>query len=263
MKRLSYHYIAIVICCALTASCQMEIDNYEAPDATIQGVIYDHNGQPLQLNHGAGYIRMREVNWETGDSTVFIGNQTLRVQQDGTYRHTKWFAGEYRMFPSNGNFYPYWAADDTEKDGDNAGELVKISGVTTKDFTVTPYLTIEWVKTPTLTADSCLECTVRFIRNTKEGFEMPDVRDAWLQVSRTVNASAGNNSEYFPSQMTLNNSMEGQEIVFRTVKPLKYYGINYWVRVTMNCQPAAGKPETNYPGMGQANCTTIVMIYVP
>ena len=256
MKRLS-KYIVFLLCCVLAVSC--EIDNYDGPDATIQGVMYDHLGQPLQVNHGSGYIRLREISWQKGDPDKYVGNQTLYVQQDGTYRNTKWFSGEYRMLPHNGNFFPY----DTEKlDGDDAGELVKISGTTSKDFTVTPYLTIEWVKKPTVVADNYLECTVRFKRNQKTGFEMPDVREAWLRISRSVNASASD-GELFRTAITLNNSMEGQEITFRTSMPLKYTGIDYWVRVSMNCQTAAGNPSTNYPGMGQANFTTIEKIHVP
>ena len=260
MKRISNKYIVIVFCCIMAVSC--EIDNYEAPDATIQGTFYDHNGQPLQVNHGSEYIRMREVSWAKGDPNVYIGNRNLRVQQDGTYRHTKQFAGEYRIFPYQGNFFPYWDANDPVQDGDDAGELVKISGVTTRDFTVTPYLTIEWVERPTVTADRYLECTVRFKRNQKQGYDMPDLREARLQISRTINASSSD-GDYFPSPLPLTNDMEGQNIKLRSNIPLKYTGLNYWIRVSMNCQTAAGNSNTNYPGMGQANYTTIEQIYVP
>ena len=256
MRKLSY-YIVFLLCCVLAVSC--EIDNYDGPDATIQGALFDHQGQPLQVNHGSGYIRMREISWQKGDPDKYVGNQTLYVQQDGTYRNTKWFSGEYRMLPHSGNFFPY----DTEKlDADDAGELVKIAGTTSRDFTVTPYLTIEWVKKPTIVAGNYLECSVRFKRNQKAGFEMPDVREAWLRVSRSVNASASD-GDLFRTAIVLNNSMEGEEITFRTSMPLKYTGIDYWVRVSMNCQTAAGKPETNYPGMGAANFSTIEKIYAP
>lgn len=249
--------ILFVLCGMLVASC--ELDNYDGPDATIQGALYDHLGQPLQVNHGSGYIRMREVSWGAGKENAFIGNQTLKVQQDGTYRNTKWFSGEYRMLPYAGNFFPY---DDELQDGDDAGELVTISGTTTKDFTVTPYLTIEWVKKPYVTADNYLECSVRFKRNQKAGYEMPDLRESYLRISRSVNASASD-GQLFPKKKTITNDMEGEEITYRTDIPLKYTGINYWVRVSMNCQTAKGKPETNYPGMGADNFTTIEKIYVP
>lgn len=260
MKRL-LNSITIVICLMLFASC--EIDNYDEPDATIQGVFYDHNGRPLQLNHGSEYIRMREISWAKDDPNKFTANRKLKVQLDGTYRNTKQFAGDYRMFPVEGNFFPYYDANDPNKDGDNAGELVRISGVTNQDFTVTPYLTIEWIETPMATPDNFIECAVRFKRNQKAGFEMPDLREARMQVSRTINPSGGNDGDLFPTPMVLTNDMEGKVIRFKTARAVKWTGIDYWIRITMNCQTAAGKPETNYPGMGQVNCTTIEKIFVP
>jgi hypothetical protein len=202
---------------------------------------------------------MREVSWAK-DSTSYVGNQTLKVQQDGTYRHTKWFSGEYRMLPYSGAFFPY---DDELLDGDDAGELVKISGTTAKDFVVTPYLTIEWVKTPYVTSDNFIECVIRFKRNQKAGFAMPDVREASILVSRTVNPSGGNDGELFPTPKQLTNDMEGTEITFRTSRAVKYTGIDYWIRVQMNCKTAVDNAATNYPGMGANNFTTIEKIHVP
>ncbi|MDR1202264.1 MAG: DUF3823 domain-containing protein [Tannerellaceae bacterium] len=256
MKRAN-NYIVIILGCLLAASC--EIDNYEGSNATIQGTMFDHHGQPLQVKHGSEYIRMKEISWAKGDPEIFVGNQMLKVQQDGTYLHNKWFSGEYRMLPYSGNFFPY---DDEKLDLDDAGELVQISGITTKDFTVTPYLTIEWVKKPTVIADNYLECSVRFTRNQKAGYEMPDLRESYLRISRSVNASAFDD-QLFPTRLVVTNDMEGQEITYRTVIPLKYTGIDYWVRVSINCQTASGKPETNYPGMGAENFTTIEKIHVP
>jgi hypothetical protein len=252
-----FNYISIILCCILAVSC--EIDNYDGPDATIQGSIYDHQNQPFQVNQGAGLIRMREVSWAK-DETSYVGNQTLKLQQDGTYTHTKWFSGEYRMLPYSGAFFPY---DDALLDADDAGELVKISGTTTKDFTVTPYLTIEWVRTPSVTADNFIECTVRFKRNQKAGYAMPDLREGSILVSRTVNPSGGNDSELFPTPMVLTNVMEGTEITFRTSRAVKYTGIDYWIRIQMNCKTAADNADTNYPGMGANNFTTIEKIHVP
>jgi hypothetical protein len=251
------NFISIILCCIFAVSC--EIDNYDGPDATIQGTIYDHQNQIFQVNQGAGLIRMREVSWAK-DSTSYVGNQTLKVQQDGTYTHTKWFSGEYRMLPYSGAFFPY---DDTKLDADDAGELVKISGTTTKDFVVTPYLTIEWVKTPSVTSDNFIECTVRFKRNQKAGFAMPDLREGSVLISRTVNPSGANDGELFPTPMQLTNAMEGTEITFRTNRAVKYTGIDYWIRVQMNCKTAADDPSTNYPGMGANNFTTIEKIHVP
>lgn len=250
MNRIPY-YIAIIFCCVLATSC--EIDNYDAPDATIQGTLFDHHGQPLQLDHGSQYIRMRETSWTKGDA---ITSQNLRVQQDGTYINTKWFEGEYLMLPYQGNFFPY---DDVNRESDNAGESVKISGTVTKNFTVTPYLTIDWVQKPTLDNEGHLVCVVRFARNQKEGYTMPNVDQGFLRISRSVNLAAFDN-QFFPTAMSLNNSREGDEITFRSAIPLKYSNIDYWVRVVIRCSNPSG---IVYPGLPQFNCTTIEKIHIP
>lgn len=251
-------YISVVLCCILVASC--ETDNYDGPDATIQGTIYDHLNQPLEVNQGAGIIRMREISW-IKDSTTYVAPQTLKVQQDGTYRHTKWFSGTYRMLPYSGAFFPY---DDELRDSDNAGEQVEIKGTTTRDFSVTPYLTIEWVKKPFVTDDKRIECSVRFKRNQKAGYEMPDLREANMLVSRTINPSGGADGQLYPTRFALTNVMEGQEITFRTAIAVKYTGIDYWVRISMNCKAVANKPETNYPGISNSdNFSSIEKIHVP
>ncbi len=256
MKKLK-NYI-VLLCCFMLAAC--EIDNYDGPDATIQGTIFeDQAHQPLQVDQGAGIIRIRETSWTKGDTSAYVGNQTLKVQQDGTYRNTKMFSGDYLMLPYSGPFYPY---DDEHLDADNAGELVKIKGTITKDFTVTPYLSIDWVEEPTVTADNRIRCSVRFKRNQKPGYEMPDVREAWLLVSRTINTSA-RDLDLYPRKLDLTNNMEGQVISFISDRAVKYTGIDYYIRVSMNCQTAAGKPQTNYPGMGANNFTTIQKVRVP
>ena len=256
MKRLSYS-IATIICCLLATSC--EIDNFDGPNAGIQGTIYDHRGQPLQVGHGATIIRIRDMSWAKGDTTLYTNNQRLRVQYDGTYRNTKLFSGDYLMLPDQGNFYPY---DDTKRDADDAGELVKISGTTTKDFTVTPYVTIDWVQKPRLTADGYIECSFRFTRNQKAGYGMPDIRDGLLKISRTLNNSSSDNV-LFPARETMTNDMEGKEITWRTDIPVRYKGMDYYVRVLIACQAVAGDPTTNYPGLGLENCSTIEKIFVP
>lgn len=249
-----YLIIFVLFCLAITGC---EIDNYEAPSCTIEGKITDHLGGPFQTSQGAGIIRIREISWAK-DSTTYTSNRTLKVQQDGTYRNTKIFNGTYRLLPYSGAFFPY---DDINQDNDDAGELIQINGKQTLNFTVTPYLTIEWVETPTVDSEGYLNCSVKFTRNQKSGYEMPDLRQARLLVSRSVNAGAAESS-LFSAPMTITNDMEGAEIHFRTDVPLKYSGIDYWVRVAMNCKTAAGKPDTNYPGMGAENFSTIEKIHV-
>ena len=263
MKNLNFFifYILSVLFCFALAGC--EIDNYDAPDCTIEGTVYDHHNQPYQVNHGAEIIRIRELSWAKDEDT-YIANRTLRVQQDGTYRNTKIFKGTYRLLPRAGAFFPY---DNTYKepsnwDDDDAGDLVEINGTAKKDFTVTPFLTIEWVRKPWIDAEGFLNCSVKFTRNQKAGYNMPNLRRANLQVSRTVNAGAAL-GDLFNTQPNITNDQEGQEITFKTRIPLKYTGINYWVRVSIQCQQVSGDTSTNYPGIDAYNYSTVEQIFVP
>lgn len=255
MKFLNYHILFVLFCLVITGC---EIDNYDEPECTIEGKILDHLNQPFQTSQGAAIIRIREISWAK-DSITYTSNRTLKVQQDGTYRNTKIFSGTYRLLPYSGAFFPY---DDVNGDKDDAGELVEIGSKSTHDFTVTPYLTIDWVQKPVVDTQGYLNCSVKFTRNQKQGYEMPDLRQAKLYVSRTVNTSAAEGS-LFTAPLNITNSMEDTEIHFKTDIPLKYTGIDYWVRVSVNCQTAEGKPSTNYPGIGADNFTTIEKIHVP
>ena len=266
MKRIffSSHYIAVIICLLLATSC--EVDNYDGPNASVQGAILDQNNQPFHIDQNSEYIRMREVSWAAGDENIFTANRTIPVMQDGTYNHTRQFAGDYLMFPTNGNFFPFYEADDEIRDTEEAGVLVKISGVTTQNFNVTPYLTIEWVVEPRVVDNNYIECVVRFTRNQKPGFNMPALRFGNMRISRTKYPSRANLSEFAPPQLTVTNDMEGQDITFRTQIPVKWTGIDYYIQVVMNCQAVSGDASTNYPGLsatGAWNGTTIKSVYVP
>jgi len=268
MKRLFFcNYITIVICLLLMSSC--EIDNFKAPDATIQGTFYDHNGKPLEVRHGASYIQSRELSWAK-DKDAYVAPRRLTLQQDGTYQNTKQFAGEYLLFPIEGNFFPYWSsasitdADEREKSG--IVVTLKSGSVITQDFKVTPYLTIEWVGEPTVITEpngKYIECKVKFTRNQKTGFNRPDVREANFHVGRTINPQASRDGDYFPAVRTITNAQEGTELTFRTATPVKFTNINYYLRISMNCQTAAGDNTTNYPGMGQENYTSVKKVFVP
>ena len=256
MKFFNYYILSALFCIIAFASC--EIDNFDAPNSTIEGRITDHTGQPFQVSHGASLIRMRELSWAKDDPDVYIANRTLKVQQDATYRHTKIFKGTYRMLPVGGAFYPY--DDDFRQNEDDAGEIVEINSTVTKDFSVTPYLMIEWVDKPRVDADGYLICSAKFKRIQKPGYEMPNAYRANMSISKVMNATSGD-GELFRNQITLNNSMEGETITFKTSRALKYYGIRYRVRISMTCQQASS--ASNYPGMGASNYSTIEDIDVP
>lgn len=204
-----------------------EKDNYEAPDAVIRGQIVDQNGKPLQTAAGKGSmsIRIVETSFANGDESVVVTPQDLNLRQDGSYENSKLFPGEYDVIPWQGAFY-----EDVET------QHVKLNSgkTTTVNFTVTPYLELEWVKEPYLTDDNYLRASFKFKRNIKEGFTAPNVKDACIWISRTQYCGTEGDSNYTPPTFQLKDSYEGLEIELASKIPIKY-SMKYWVRIGARC----------------------------
>lgn len=231
MRKLAF-IISIFTLAVINYSC--EKDNYKAPDATITGKILDHNGKLLQTEQGSGNMRikMEELSWNGGAEGTVVTPQYLNVRQDGTYINTKWFPGKYRMTPIEGAFYPY----NTE------GELVDISKSVTKDFTVIPYLDVEWITEPHMTSDGYIEASVKFARNSKEGVAKPDLNNLLFCIATTQYVGNNNyDSQLISGTMKITNDMEGTVINVKTSKPVKYAGATYYVRVGICCSDAYKK----------------------
>jgi len=226
-------YIILLLFSLSFSSC--EIDNYDGPNATIKGIITDHNGNMLQTEQGTGNMRlkMEELSWAGGDTTIAIIPRFLAVKQDGSFTNNKIFAGEYRITPIDGPFYPY---------SDEEAKVVDIKGSADLTFVVTPYLNLEWVTEPYVDENNFIKAEVKFTRNEKEGQTMPDVNDAQLFISTTQ--YCGNNN--FDNQLVagfrkITNELEGQTIQFATRRAVKYTKTTYYVRVGINCNDAFKK----------------------
>ncbi|MCD7899481.1 MAG: DUF3823 domain-containing protein [Bacteroides sp.] len=230
IKNIIYTLAAIMLVFVL-GSC--EKDNYSDPDATIQGQIVDHNGNPLQTEQGNGNMRikMEELSWAKGNPETVITPTYLNMKQDGSYIHTKIFSGEYRMTPIEGAFYPY----------KEEGEIVQIRGSVTQNFTVIPYLDVEWVDKPTLTADNKITCSIRFKRNAKEGVAMPDLNNAKLFIASTQYVGNNNKDDQINGgTVTVTNEQEGTVISF-TSNTVRFTSMTYWVRVGVCCNDSHKK----------------------
>jgi hypothetical protein len=189
-------------------------------------------------------IQMDELSWAKGDTSVAVIPTYLNVKIDGTYTNTKIFSGQYRMTPIEGAFYPY----------DAGGDTINIRGSMVKDFVVVPYLDVNWVDEPYITADSCVEASISFVRNAKDGEFMPDLLNARLCISS--NKYVGNNNYYsdiISGAVTVTNAQENTTIVLKTSKKVKYYNTDVYVRVGVCCNDTYKK----------YNYTTIIKVHVP
>ena len=210
-------------------SCEM--DNYDEPEARIIGKIVDQNGQPFQCAQGKGSVSLRitETSYANGDESIVVVPQDLNIKQDGTFENIHLFAGTYTVVPWQGAFF--------ENDDESFAQTVQLKNGTTSEvnFTVTPYLSLEWVKEPYLDgADGKLKASFRFKRNSKTGYSQPDLLDCCMWISRTQYAGTEGDGNYTPNALKITANQEGQEIQLESKIAIKY-SMTYWVRIGARC----------------------------
>lgn len=212
-----------------------EIDNYDAPDATLEGCVYDHLGNLLESGQGKDNctIRIKEISYANGDPDVVVIDRDLNMMQDGTFRNTKLFGGTYVMRPYAGCFYPIAEAD---------YKTVELSGgkTTYVEFTVTPYLTLEWVQEPYQDADGFIRAKFKFTRNAKDGATMPTPNYAKMCISTSVKVGNNSDGRYTASDSAITAAQEGQEIELVSKAKIQYTQ-TLWVRIGARCNDADGK----------------------
>lgn len=126
MKKILYLLFGVIL--LGLASC-IGIDNWDAPDCHLYGRLIDsYTNENLMTSQNEFKIRVWERSFPDGEAQ----QQDLAVMLDGSYNHTKMFAGTYDMIPYDG---PFWPITDTVKN-------VIIGKSTEQNFTVTPYLQI-------------------------------------------------------------------------------------------------------------------------
>lgn len=120
MKRITYLISLIIL--IFMASC--EVDNYDLPEETLTGKLADADGNPFITEQPNGF-KIRIIEQGSPQPRDFWG------KADGTFLNTKIFRGQYKIIPIDGAFFPVDTVD------------TEISGVTTVNFEITPFLTIE------------------------------------------------------------------------------------------------------------------------
>lgn len=127
MKPLKIH-LSILVCLFSLSSCELsEIDNYDAPNATISGGVYDVETKELVQQDiiRGGQIEYVEQGYNNPQ------NQYMVLKNDGTYQNKLMFANTYTMQLVRGNFVPL------EK------QEVVVKGDTKLDFQVQPYIRVK------------------------------------------------------------------------------------------------------------------------
>ncbi|UOE47425.1 DUF3823 domain-containing protein [Mucilaginibacter sp. SMC90] len=170
----------IVICSFIglgfaISSCKQ--DNYPVPNAGIQGAITDAaTGSQIQTEQPNG-IKIRLIETKYGNN---VTPNDFWCRANGSFENTQVFAGRYKVVPIEGAFFP----------ADTA--IVDVSGLTTVNFKVTPYLTI----TANVTAVAGGVNTSYTISRTKAGDKITTARtlvSAYPTVSNTINEFSTSN----------------------------------------------------------------------
>lgn len=168
MKKTAF-YSLIVALLSLT-SCEMfEIDNYEEPAETIQGVVVDAaTGKPILTDQGSEGIRVRMTELSWGDNVQH--NPDFYCMSDGSFQNTKIFKGEYNI-RVDGPFMPIVRET---KDGVpliDESQTLWIEGTAQVKFEVQPFLHVEIVGDP-MVSNGRITAQVRVTRGvSKEEFK--------------------------------------------------------------------------------------------
>ncbi|GAA4312881.1 DUF3823 domain-containing protein [Compostibacter hankyongensis] len=124
MKQIAHCFFYMILA-LLASSCNVfEIDPYDAPGATLQGKLTNEAGDPFITEQPNGF-KIRII--ENGSPTP----RDFWGRPDGTFFNSKIFRGKYKIVATDGAFFP---VDTVEAD---------VSGTTTIDFKIIPYLIIE------------------------------------------------------------------------------------------------------------------------
>ena len=259
-------YFSLMAVALVCFSC--EIDNYEGPDAQLEGRIIikgtgdpNFDGKNLETMQGGGNmtIRMIETSWTESES---VSPRDINVMQDGTYINLKLFSASYDIYPYNGPFYPY-TEDEYKK--------IQLKGKMTLDMEVMPYLNVEWVEEPHVieqpVPDSDPVVTGKYItakakfkvnRKTVNGVEItPSVAYGRMYIGTSIyptNTSVGDYSQ----DIAYSNADEDQVITFISRRHMFFDNITLYVRVGFRCRVDSPNGITD-----KFNYTSVIKVKVP
>jgi len=179
-------------------------DNYSAPNATVKGVLTDAStGQPYQSGAGDERLYILQTSYTAGTPIPFYWN----IQANGNFYNDKVFKGTYKVYPTDGAFVPvvYTSSGNIV---DNGSKTIDVSanGTTQLDFTVTPFLKVEWVGDPVINANGTVTINCRFTRGTTDPQWQFNVTDAFFFISNTPFVSNGSYDNTLSTDVTFSGT---------------------------------------------------------
>jgi hypothetical protein len=253
MKKIIYIITACFIC-SIEGGC-IKADNYPGPNAAVNGTIIDAvTGQGLQSEPSEERLYALQTSYTAGTPIPLYWN----IQPSGVYANSEVFSGTYKIYPTDGAFVPLvYTSNGTIVDNGSKVINVPAAATVTTNFTVTPFLEVNWVGDPVLNADGTVTVSVNVTRGTTDPTWQFNVSDVFFFVSNTSlvsNASFDNTlSTDVVYSGTAGNALLGTTI---TIKSKLALGLHqgYYLRVGARTADNVNK---------RYNYTTVKLINIP
>lgn len=228
--------ILLMISCCLFALTSCEIDNYEAPNASIHGSIIDaQTGELVGMDvQDGGELRVVELGFDNPQT------QSWRIMNTGEYRNNLVFAATYDIRMENNNCYAFEEKDVVVKKGDN-----------TKDFKVTPYIRI---KNPKIEKNGTQIVATFSLEGGKGDEKLSSIQlfafsDMWVGNIVRFSLTGGTDKMDFAPAIDINPSQIYTLAidVAANQSSFKYTGKNYFFRIGAKASvPNVGTIRHNY-----------------
>lgn len=216
MKKNTYILTLLLLVLSL-ASCS--IDNYDAPDAQVEGSLIDEKtGELVGQDIQECGLTVVEQGFENPE------NQGWRIKNTGEYENNMIFAATYNMRYENGNCFPF-----------SEDNVVLKRGGNTKDFKVTPFIRI---LNPSVTRQGDKIVAKFSVEGGKPGVKLSELQlfafsDMWVGHSIRFNLTSGTDHQSFSPSVDIDSSKQYTlEIdLGKDKSSFKYTGKNYYFRI--------------------------------
>lgn len=200
MKKKIMSILTACMVMGLTTSCDsfFEKDNFAGPNVTMQGAIFDKEGNALQVENGDGArIKLLDYGYSENPQEIY-----LKVKGDGTFINTKMFNSTYDII-AEGPFVPLiQRGHDSEVIVDNSMHDVTAEKFNDLIFEVEPYLKLEWVGKPVINNDGTVTVQFKLERGTtNEAFHKP-IKEVFFAINSVKYVGNGANNEFCSVRVT-------------------------------------------------------------
>jgi len=213
MKKIIY-IVAVCLVCSIAAGC-IKDDNYPGPNAAVNGTIIDSvTGQGLQSEPSEERLYALQTSYTAGTPIPLYWN----IMPSGAYNNSEVFSGTYKIYPTDGAFVPlvYTSNGVIVDHGSKVINVPAKSNVTT-NFTVTPFLEVNWVGSPVINSDGTVSVSCTVVRGTTNPIWQFALTDVFFYISNTNFVSNYSYDNTVSTDITSYNGLTGNALLGTTI----------------------------------------------